>query len=342
MIVKKYMTALALSSGIFLCAMDKSNLNLVRDQIDESMLGVKVDSWGRSFTGSWASWKKSWSLDDRIAINDLQQVESFVPTGCDKKEFYEKLVQNHWYFYALVQQAVQKETKALDAVSGSTIDKLLDPDRTIVNLSAAMSSFVKQKATPELFTRIDYRLADQRIFFDDSDIHLTPLFAKEYVNVGDGNLVTSPDGKYARSIDDGGNNVVWNLESGCSVNINDQDIAWERIRSWEAYDEHAVIDGIDEHAIFTNVRIHTLLSSFPRHISFAKESEKGGYLMVLFKRPTKESRLCNAAFKNSRGNRDELLQLLNSRTLKKIEGFPAENLRFLINKELDGLQQAKL
>src|SRR5262249_15697409 len=157
---------------------------------------------------------------------------------------------------------------------------------------------------PKVFGRLNYRLADQRISFDGSDIHLTPLFAQEYVNVGLGNLVTSTDGKYAKSTDDAGNSIIWDMESGCSASIDDHNIIWERRRSREEYDDHAVIDGIDGHAIFTNVRWRPIMISYPRHIDFVKGGDKGGYLMILFKRPTKESRLCYKAFRNSRGNKE--------------------------------------
>lgn len=348
-IQKKYYILALLMSGAFSCvvSMDKEQANTqtlfecLRDKIDED-LGVK-NSWVRSLAGAYASRSKASQLDMQGATYELDKIESYVPATYSKSSIYEHLWNKHVYFYALINKLAEHESAQFQNVTGSTIDQLIDPQRKITGLSEVMNSFVQQKVRPFVFDRLNCRLADQHIFFDGLDIHLKPLFAEKYVNVARGNLLTSTDGKYAKSTDDASNSIIWNLESGCHENIDDRDIIWERLSNRrESYDNDAVIDRVDRHAIFTNARYHTLLASYPRDITFAKESDNGGYLMVLFKKPTKESRLCNAAFKNSRGNREELLHLLNSETLKKVEGFPAENLKLLINKELSGMQQAKL
>lgn len=341
--MNRYIITLSLSSSIFLCAMDKPEVSLIRDQIDEKMLEVKPGSWGRSLKGYFASAKKSWSLDEQATFKDLQDIESYVPEGSDKKEIYETLYQRHLYFYYLVEQASQVEAKTFDTVSGSTIDgtmnKLHDSQRTIGNLSPVMSSLITQLAKPKVFERIDCPVNHQHIYWEDLDIHLRPLFAQKHVSIRYGGVGTSLDGKYAKSMDEAGNSIIWNLEKGHKEDIDGHGIAWE----WVDFRENYTVDRYGKYAIFANPCYYgSLGTAYPKDLSLIKNVDAGGYMMLLFKKPTRESRLCAAAFKNSRGNKEELVQLLNSETFKKVQGFPAENLKYLINKELEGLQQAKL
>ncbi len=311
-------------------------VEILRDRIDED-LGVK-NSWFRPLVGSYASWSKASTLDTQGAIQELKNIESYVQGECFSQQIYHGLAERHGYVGALVNKLVQHEIEQFKNVKGSTIDTVFDSQRRIGDLSPALIAAIRQKVKPEIFNHLDHRLADNEIFFSGPDIQLTPLWAKKRVNVDGGMLVTSIDSKYAKSTDLDGNTVIWDLQNGCNINIDDRDIKWERKRSREEYDPHAVIDAADEHAIFTDVRFHSLLASYPRHIDFVKKEGADGYLMVLFKRPTKESRLCRQAFLNSCGNKEELHQLLNSKTFKKIEGFPATNLKLLIDKELQNIQ----
>lgn len=318
-------------------ATTKELIEHLRDQIDEKHLGVNKSSWTRALAGSYASWSKASTLNTQDAIDELKKIESYVPANYACSYTYEGLAARHRYVRALVEKIVHHEADQCRNVKGSTIDAILNPNKKIDNLSPVMTAFIMQKVKPEVLDRLDCRLADIKIFFRESDIQLIPLVAKKPVNVSKGDLVTSTDGKYAKSTDSDGDTIIWDLENGCSIEVPRSPVIWERRRSREEYDPHAVIDGTDEHAIFTDARCYT-------PINFVKNSGSEGYLMVLFKRPTKESRLCRQAFLKNKGNKEELHQLLNSEAFKKIKGFPADNLKFLIDKELAALasQQAKL
>jgi hypothetical protein len=312
----------------------KACVEYVRDKIDEDILGIDRNGWFRSFIGSYTSNRRASNLDLQRAINELERIESYLSVeACSRKPFYEQLAQRHWYAWSLINKVVEGEVNKFEAVRGSTIDTMFNSQKQIGNLSHVMIALIEQKVKVEnakkLFERLDHRLADVPIY-GNSNIHLTQLSASDHVYGKD--LATSVDSRYAKSTDINGETIIWDMENGCAVNISGDNIQWERRRSREEYDPHAVIDRADEHAIFLDS---------PLSITYVKTSGNGRYTMTLFKRPTPKSRLCQKALQNSYGNQEELHALLGSQTFKDLKGFPAANLKFLIDRELEKLR-AKL
>lgn len=318
----------------------------VRDQIDEQLLGINKDAYFRSLRGAFASYYKSWSLTKEKAEQDLQQIEPYITTE-DKAAVLKKLLKKHWYAYYAMTLMINEKAKDCKNVKGSTIDVINNPSD--VN---TLKKFIHKRALLQMNreARIDNHIMNVPMcngcFFYQSSKFNT-RFAILYghnTDIYSNSLRMSRDGKYLLSKDVNDIKIIWDMNKGEKVDLleeEEKNIEWIRGYS-RNHKYHVISDNYYASSANSGVSVgenHPQCPSFfdignPNNIPVYIDRKHG---IVLFKRPTQFSNLCEIAFYNSQRDREELNALNNSRTLQDVEGFPQNNIKNLIQERLSKL-----
>jgi len=135
-----------LDDAVYRTACDiKRHMPAIRDYIDES-LGIRKDSWFRPIIDAYHSTIKAWNLNDQEKIQGLKTIDCLVSDICYPGLFYQELKERHLYFSLLIDSVINHEANKFYLVKGSTIDNIRNENRTIANLSTALSRFINMQA----------------------------------------------------------------------------------------------------------------------------------------------------------------------------------------------------
>jgi hypothetical protein len=322
----------------------------VRDRIDTEMLGiVDKDSFLRGIIGTYYSYNKFSSLQSLQEITQtLGKVESYISLDMlseqqDYTLVLKALTEKHRLVANLINAVVNDEVKQLYNVTGYTVDQVFN--KTIVGLSPAMNSFMRKKNLDGYKQKIGLTDPIPTLPFDkEEEIHFIPLSGhKEAINLEEDKLLMSSDSKYLRAIDGDGNVTMWDMKSGNIVrDIDMSSIEWARYDEQNYYcKRERVID--KKHKYCATIGISFPLASRGIHdIRYKVEQQYAVPVIMLLVRPTIASYICQEIFYRSKGDKKALKALQRSETFEKVKGFPATNLKYLIEQELLKIRQAKL
>jgi hypothetical protein len=319
----------------------------IRDIIDEKHLKIAKDVCLRSLQGACISWCRNQYLTYKKATTEMQQIESYIPSNMqnnNRMRVLDTLVVKHWYVNYLIQALVRQKSNEFENVTGFTIDTLYCGAQSCsVRDENIVEKSVSHEAWNVFFDNIEKkRLIDimPRIL---DDIHFTVLYGNSAIKSS--SLMISSDSKYVRATDDTKSYMIWDTETGETVDsaqIASQNIAWvsghmyaddRKNSAFGVYgntleEGYRVINTTDTYCAITTHPDMVINGEF-----FSKAIARNRKAIILFKRPQMVSYLCQKAFNNSYLRSNELLQLSQSDTFKAIEGFPRKNLeRFIENR----------
>lgn len=331
------------------CELGKIDVNAIHNKIDENHLDVNKNTWFKRIVGSYRSFCRSSFLTDQQVTERMELIESYIPEH-SRELVLEQLEKQHWYVNYLLQASLQAKVKEIERVKGSNIDILYDP--TI---------------TQEGFKRMVHIRALQK-YFDDSDIkedlfngvpmgrlgniHWTVLYGHKN-NIEKTSITMSSDGKHlqSKSIDET-EIILWDVEQGIKTNLSLQDFndeAWIKTQHViRGQGRYTITDKADNYCaeVFTPL-IRTgnngQASSLEEQYSPANipvKIEKNEPAIIVFKRPSEASYLCQEAYYNSLRDSNAVLELealRNSKMCATIEGYPKNNLEQKIVERINQL-----
>jgi hypothetical protein len=245
-----------------------------------------------------------------------------------------------------MKKLVECEIKKFENVTAEGIDLLLDKKRIILGLSESVSELVKQMGREEyaskkkIAERISYIPLDPK-----EDIHWMPLFGHTMdVDLHRNKLSLSSDSKYVRAIDSDFNVFIWNTETGELVSLYDSEIVWQNRRPSDLLYSQQSICNISETCFVVQGYAPIYGPRELYEIDYNPRKKRNEPALLLMRRPTVESSLCQDVFKRSKMNQEALMALLHSESVKNLAGLPGLKLQYLIQKQLEALkaQQAKL
>ena len=302
----------------------------VRNKIDTEILGISRDICFRGILGSICSYFRSYGLSKEQAAKEMEKIESYI-TFKDKKIVLKKLAKRHWYVNYVMHNLVEAKLHEVYRVQGSTIDELYNPvDENSVK------SMIHTKALKMFFDESGINNVLERTPIGTmNEIHFVVLRGHESEIKLD-SLIMSADSKYLQSTDSTDTCIIWDMQQGVMANdMLDKKIQWQCKRAplplgkyavdWT--DTYAAISGNSESVIgekslpLSIFRIQNILSDI---------RERSKPAIILFKRPEEVSYLCQKAFINSYYHREGLIALSQSKSFEKLEGFPKENLKKLL------------
>lgn len=325
------------------CAQD------LRDYIDRDILNIDTNGFFRAAVGKYYSAARGESLvtQDQI-IAEINKIESRIPSTVDRELVVTKLRIKHSLFNHLIERIVVAQVNRLETVDGHNIDYISNSQRIIPEgLSSSISSLVKMEVLQSYkFKHGLYKHLPIVPFNKNDEIHYVPLIGhKTSIDISHDKLLISHDNRYLKAIDYLGGVVVWDMERGDLADEVSGNIVWSRLKednhhcnaqrvlnqdgTYLATPGLAWAFGTDEMHMIIN-KINSNYRSVP--------------VIVLFKRPTIESHLCQQAFIRSKGNLSVLIALRDSQSVEQLTGFPAINLKNMIDQEIEKLtgQSAKL
>lgn len=367
--MKRYFVAILMGCNVFSCAMEQSPLErvraeqmhqqqsydqaqkdaeIIRDKIDQHILGINTDGYLRSIAGTYYSKNKNASLTtQQEVVNEVDTIASYFPSSDAPDLTVSCLYHKHFLFAYLIDRLIGHEINNLKTVRGSSLDTILSKERKICALEP-INQYVKKRALT-MYSWQKQGSADylpNMVFHGEKDIHFAPLFGHSvYFNLENDELLMSSDSKYLRA-QHRGNTIAWDMETAQLVDTTDiekSSIAWTRVYE---NDDHCrgqrVIDKNGKYLAtpgmalaFGSSSIHAIQNSVRKNYSFP--------VIMLFVRPTLESQLSQDALINSKENEEELRALQSSQLVNTLEGLPAVNLKSSIAEELKKLHnQARL
>jgi len=325
---------------------DKNILGLNTN--DYCILGININSYLRSFSGSYYSrCRKSQLLTEQEIIEEVNTITSYIPKNVDCVSVLPLLQQKHSLFAYVINRLVVNEVDRLNLVSGPTIDHIYNEKRVIPGLSEPISNFVRKQALNAYYSKKHNGETFLPVmnFNGEKDIHFAPLFGhSRALDLKGGELLISSDSKYVRAYDNP-KEIIWSVDNGNQVDSIDipKNIVWTR-GSGENYlcKQQRVIDR--DGKCFVTPGMAPAFGSYSFHnIQYQVEKKYSFPVIMLFVRPTIQSQLCQDAFICSKGNKEELKALQESQSVAQLKGLPAANLKHLIKEELDNLHtQARL
>jgi hypothetical protein len=186
-------------------------------------------------------------------------------------------------------------------------------------------------------------------FVGEKDIHFAPLFGHSHIYIGDDRLLMSSDSKYLRAIDNEQKAIIWNMQTGEQIHVNEVEnvsnsYSWTRLDEDDPYNRYKGERVIDRNGKYlATPGMYFGGSDSMRAIQNKMRSNYSFPVIMLFVKPTVESQLCQDAFLQSKDDEEELKALQLSQTVNKLEGLPARNLKSLIVEALKNLHnQARL
>ncbi len=346
--MKNYYVLVALMNSAFLCAMELHS-GLKQDdpvenicyEIDKNILKIDPNAWNKRVIGSYAAYCKrpEFTGNPEKVINLLGEVEKYVPQEHRNDTVFQKL-QSHWLVYYLLCELVADRVRQLNAVTGSTIDDLLDANKLIPGLSSQMSRFINQSAHSSYAqSRLLDKPVDEFNFGnEDEEIHYTHLNAwgagEVYM------LVVPKEGACVNGITRNSKHLVWSLENGKENQDHARKIFQFPLNAGEqeCFKDQYIVNN-NYLIVLGNAGlsgIHFAVSPVLElnKTAAAKNRMWKGSEIFLFKKPTLASRLCQKALWNCSENpycsrstdKGELGKLRGSKAAQGLRGFVQDNL----------------
>jgi hypothetical protein len=360
--MKKYFVMTLVGCNLFSCAMekeqsplgrakakqvqqqqlddqDKKDAEIIRDKIDQDILGINTESYLRRAIGTYYSRQKNGSLTTQQEVVDtVDAIGSYFSTSGESDSTVSWLYHKHSLFAYLTNRLIEHEVNYLKSVQGKSLDTMLSKERKVC-ASESINKYVKEKALRQYSWqkqgRTDWLPA---ITFNEKekDIHFAPLFGhSDNFDIGADGLLMSSDSKYLRCRH-GGNTTVWNMETAQVIDSAEIEkyTAWTRLdegnhhcRRQRVLDKNGKYLATPGMALaFGNWSTRAIENSVKENCKFP--------VIMLFVRPTVESLLSQDALINSNDNEEELKALQNSQLVNDLEGLPAVNIKALIAEEL--------
>jgi hypothetical protein len=352
--IKKYFLCVLMCNSLYLQAMKHDNIAQIEqsvqevcNKIDENFLGITPNGWFIPFNwfipfiGAVCSTIKSFNLSKETAACNLQIIASYIRSYSNKKAIFKALVKKHWLVHFLIQNLIQAKLNEFQNVTGFTIDALYKPDFS--NDSADMETMIYTQASDYYFREAGIREPIYEIPNKNNDIHFTVLYGHTD-DIDPNSLIMSSDGNYLKTKDYNKKSIIWDTKNGIKTNVKNKQINWS---SGPNYGDFTC----DQYRNYLAISIkNSGIATGEDHApSSLEEMEMPGKLrvivdhskpaIVLYKRSQEISHLCQNAFHKSKDDLAGLTALLNSNSIKQIEGFPQKNLQKLIEERVSQLPQ---
>jgi hypothetical protein len=322
-------------------------LNGIRDIIDKKHLQIDTDNWFRPTRGVFWSFYKIARLPSEQVNDELTAIESYIPVQ-DKEYFLQKLADRHHYVDMLLQIAVCRKWEEIqNNIKGSTVDSFFYPPKQngfkkMVHIRALENYFSTIKINSEVEHSVYLSIMSHSSGSENT--HATILYGNSGFEIDKDSLAMSSDSKYLRAVDFGGNEIIWDMETGkriCLTNREKFSIRWTNSlgktirmrRFFEGEIYSAVL--LDEKDIADAVRLEKSDLAYAPYLS-NNLKEWTHKAIVLHKTPQKEAYFVQEVFDNS-NSKEELFALLSSRTFAAIKGFPKENFKTHIRAKINKL-----
>jgi hypothetical protein len=323
-------------------------LSEIRDIIDTKHLKINPNDHFRPMIGSFWSSYKAYSLTDEQRIEELALIQSYISVE-NKESFLQKLEQKHYYVRHLLHYAVDTQCQEIrNNIKGSTVDAFFYPSRhngvkRMVHVRALEKYFSTSQAKQNLKLTLRgddpnrIRLLDRKHGDGEKNTHAAVLYGNKQFTIDEDSLVVSSDDKYLRAVDLGGNEIIWDMETGKRIELTERG----KIQRWHydfflgGYYGKRCVD--EHHRVLRNtaVLVDTQAIADAATLGIDLDGWKNRAI-VLHKPWQKEAELVLAAFDKSE-SKEELLKLLSSKTLAAIKGFPGENIKEEIQAKIDKL-----
>jgi len=322
-----------------------------RTYIDEKLLGIDTNSIFRSLAGTYYSYQMANALQKEQDINqELAKIEAFMQPKIKEiaDDSFPLLVDNllmskHHLFRSLINQRIDEKCNELKRVNGKTLDAHYN-DR--IEGSSPFKELIHQKALERYAQHKELNNYIGLLPFDneENEIHQVPLCGYIAYDLSYGHLLMSSNGSYLRGMNNQGNKIFWDMKTGLQAVVNDDSqLIWGR---YNEEDHHCksqrVIDQNQKYLVTGGVAPAFGSTGMRKIIESNEKKYSSLAIMTLFQRPTLKSSLCLDAFLNSQNDPEALQALKDSEVIKKIDGFPAINLKRLIDEKLSSYIQPKL
>jgi hypothetical protein len=308
---------------------EKELIEAIHRRIDLRHLNVSKYDFGKSLIGLLVSYYKTINISPEKATEELNTILSYIPTHCTQhtENIVRKLIKKHAYVNFLVHVLMQEEFQKFDEVKGSTIDQLFNPGTT--NDTSVIQEIVSEDARKFFFNNFKNNNELELPHRDFADIHFT-VFYGHTNKIDPYSLQISSPSTYLRAKDKTGNKIIWLIATGEQVELSKESSKQIQWASAEipAYMQPCAVDT-------KNKYYATACATWFTHLVKVKKDKPA---VVVYQHPKKISYLAQRAYENSQNNRDELIALQNSQTVKAIEGCPGKNLENLIKERIDLLQ----
>jgi hypothetical protein len=278
----------------------------LRDQVDEQCLGMKKNIWLRGIRGSvWSNLQYN-CITQSQGNAQLHDIDSFFEHS-KKDEILRKLAQRHWYVGYLMNNLIQQKSEAFDKIKGSTLDLLYKcPDD-----ANTVNKIAHDKARTDFFNKSCVNktwMAEILPMGTLDDIHWTVLYGHK-AKIKEDSLCMSSDGKYLRSTDCSNATMIWDMENGTEFLGNmPEKIQWSRSHSPDGR-KYCVTDKLQQY--YAVIACYygfgekypyksTMDQETPKNLPviIEKRGQPIGAAIVLFKKPTEASYICQQALDN--------------------------------------------
>ena len=306
------------------------------NRIDLRHLGVdRYNCCCSHLIGSIRSYYKTICLPIETVTQEMQTIQNYIPSTVDQKPIFKELVVKHYYVYYLMKALIEKKIQQFEDATGSTIDKLYSP--VFTSDTTGMNEIIHTTAYQSFFDRagIENKLTNDNLVRCRplTDIQFIVLYGHEN-EINPRSLIMSSDSKYLQSTDCDNKRIIWDIKKGAKADLTDEEcntIQWASAHLPDTMSCCAVDEKYNYYASSSKAGI-CRLHDFPIKAVPNKPA------IILYERPKPMTYLCRLAFKNGEFDRDELIALTKSNSIKAIEGFPRQNLENLINSRLKMLK----
>ena len=325
-VIQRFFVFIFLFNVVGCLAMSEKDLYVeqLRDIIDIQLVRIDTDSCFRVLQGSFWSYYKNLFLTDNKALLEVRKIGDYIARKTnnfsEQRMILKELFTHHWYVYYVMKMYTAIKLREIESVKGSTIDKLWITDK---NSDNCIENVAYNKAFEEFFDKV--KIQEMVYLYDIPEDKRTEIHCKTLRDsknaLCEDCLIMSSDSQYLKSLDVQGNELVWDMHKGKLIdNQSVNSIIWCPYAPTSANDYKSCIISRNDRYVATN----TL----------------DDLAIILFRKPTQVTYLCQKAFGNNCKDHSELSALRNSKTLGLVDCFPAENLkkmidqRLLLNKEL--------
>jgi len=317
----------------------------IRDMIDQHHLGINKETCFRPFIGAYLSFFKSNNLSKEKITDEMQKIESYFPKNIsNNKEIFKKLIEKHWYVYYLLFELVTQKLGDFRSVNGSTLDNLYAPNFT-QDINGVQEMIHEQTYTiikSELTKEINITPLTQLNFCSNKTyraIHFAGLYTYDKP-INRSFLTMSTNGKYLAFNDTHNDIIIWKMKTGNKVEVSEithNNLQWSQTSLNEKVCEPFIINQTGSYGATVSTMLDIKIESYINANGAVVNFDKNKSVIILYKKPTEISCLCQQAFQKSKHNLEELISLKNSSSIKKIKGFPRKNLELLIEKQITWL-----
>lgn len=327
----------------FVSAMDKPATHscndacyqLVRDRIDQEILGLSKDMWFRGIVGSFTGDVVRGKNPD--SVGHLIEIEGKIPQQCREATVYHELYNKHHHVNGVMNNVVSNFVEQLKNVSGTNIAEVHPQRRSIhQDLSPEMHAFILFKATPRYLCAVsDYNSTVPYLTFGAAyeDIHYVQLHGhginlveKIELLSGESDASGKTNRYYLRGTKREGGCLFWFLNNG-----RECDAIPSGCKSWYSCSRGSYIQ-------FGDMLIILGAGGATKGTRGIIEKLCNPEIIVFIK-PHLLSCLCQQAFKKSKKDKKGLLALQKFVKKQKVilSGeiiFPKINLQKMIHQEL--------